>query len=39
MERLSTAYDRLLNALFIVASLMLGAMMLIICADVPRTSR
>ena len=34
MERLSTAYDRLLNALFIVASLMLGAMMLIICADV-----
>lgn len=34
MERLSAAYDRLLNALFIVASLMLGAMMLIICADV-----
>lgn len=34
MERFSAAYDGLLNALFIVASLMLGAMMLIICADV-----
>lgn len=34
MRRLSDAYDRLLTALFTVAGLMLGAMMLIICADV-----
>lgn len=34
MHALSAAYDRLLLALAIVASLMLAAMMLIICADV-----
>lgn len=34
MQRLSSAYDRLLSGLAFVASLMLGAMTLIICADV-----
>ncbi len=34
MEAISAAYGRLLNWMMIVASLMLGAMMLIICADV-----
>ncbi|MCL4182130.1 MAG: TRAP transporter small permease subunit [Burkholderiaceae bacterium] len=34
MQALSAAYDRLLLALAIVASLMLATMMLIICADV-----
>ncbi|MBN9460284.1 MAG: TRAP transporter small permease [Burkholderiales bacterium] len=34
MQRLSAAYDRLLAGLALLASLLLGAMMLIICADV-----
>lgn len=34
MRAISAAYGRLLNALMIAASLMLAAMMLIICADV-----
>lgn len=34
MRAISAAYGRLLNVLMIVASLMLGAMMLFICADV-----
>lgn len=34
MRAISAAYGRLLNLLMIVASLMLGAMMLFICADV-----
>lgn len=34
MRAISAAYGRLLNALMIVASLLLAAMMLIICADV-----